>query len=148
MAAMFTIREETLDDAIAIREVNRLAFGGDAEGNLVDRLRDDGLVICSLVAEEEGRIVGHILFSQLQIETPNGVIRSAALAPMAVLPDRQGKGSAPHWWRRAWNGAIRRGSRLLLYLDIPNTTRDLDSQRNEPAACKATIRETPSWLWN
>ena len=89
---MFSIRKETPVDTVAIREVNRLAFGGGAEARLVDRLRDEGLVICSLVAEEPGRIVGHILFSKLQIETPDGLILGAALAPMAVVPDRQRQG--------------------------------------------------------
>jgi putative acetyltransferase len=89
---MFAIRKEIPDDAAAIREVNRQAFGGEAEANLVDRLRSEGLVIVSLVAEKGGRIVGHILFSELPIETSEGVIRGAALAPMAVVPGRQRQG--------------------------------------------------------
>ena len=89
---MFAIRKETLQDTIAIRGVNRLAFGGEAEANLVDRLRTEGLVIVSLIAEEAGGILGHILFSELPIETPEGMIRGAALAPLAVLPERQRQG--------------------------------------------------------
>ena len=93
---MFTIRDETPDDYVAIRNVNRLAFGGDAEAKLVDLLRIDRSVIISLVAEEEGQVIGHILFTELPIETTEGMIRGAALAPMAVLParQRQGVGSA------------------------------------------------------
>jgi len=86
------IREETPDDVESIRQVNRAAFGAEAEAHLVDRLRSEGLVITSLVAVEDGRIVGHILFSELPVETKDGLLRVAALAPMAVLPEFQLRG--------------------------------------------------------
>ena len=47
------IRLETDSDRDAIWNVNRLAFGNDAEANLVDALRDDGFAEVSLVAETE-----------------------------------------------------------------------------------------------
>ena len=62
------IRPEELHDETAIREVNQLAFGQEAEGALVDALREAGAVLCSLVAEDDGRIVGHILFSPATLE--------------------------------------------------------------------------------
>jgi putative acetyltransferase len=83
------IREERPEDFERIREVNRLAFGRNAEAQLVDRLRADGLVVISLVAIEENQVVGHILFTELPIETGSAVIRAAALAPMSVVPLRQ-----------------------------------------------------------
>jgi putative acetyltransferase len=91
-----TIREELPADHATIREVNRQAFGGDAEANLVDRLRNSGAVIISLVAIENEQIVGHILFSEITIETEQSVIPAVSLAPMAVLPEfqRRGIGSA------------------------------------------------------
>ena len=94
--SLWRLREEAPADYDAIREVNRLAFGGEVEARLVDRLREDGEVIASLVAVGEERVVGHILFSELPIETECGVRRGAALAPMAVRPGRQrgGIGSA------------------------------------------------------
>jgi putative acetyltransferase len=92
-----TVRTEKAPDFDAIRAVNRLAFGGDAEARLVDRLRDGGFVRVSLVAEVAGRVVGHILFSELPVTTRDGaVVPALSLAPMAVLPEfqRQGVGSA------------------------------------------------------
>lgn len=89
---MFRIRPETPADYGAIAGVNRAAFGGDTEARLIELLRDARQVVASLVAEEDGRIVGHILFSGLRIETPNGVIMAASLAPMAVVPERQRQG--------------------------------------------------------
>jgi len=63
---------------------------------LVDALRDGGFVRASLVAEVEGQVVGHILFSDLPIMAAAGAISALALAPMAVVPrfQRQGIGTA------------------------------------------------------
>ena len=63
------------------------AFGSAAEADLVDRLRADGDVAIALVAAEGGRIVGQILFSPLRAP-----FRALALAPVAVLPERQRQG--------------------------------------------------------
>ncbi len=90
------IREEDPCDGADIGNLNRRAFGGDAEGRLVDRLRVEGLTITSLVAIVEGKLAGHILFSEVVIETGAGSVRAASLAPMAVRPElqRRGIGSA------------------------------------------------------
>src|SRR5262245_38973128 len=89
---MVTIRPEGPHDLVAIREVNRLAFGGEEEVAIVDRLRADGLVIASLVATDGDLLVGHILFSKLPIDRPRDPLVAAALAPMAVRPERQRQG--------------------------------------------------------
>lgn len=91
-----TIRDEAPADHSAVREVNRLAFGQEEEALLVDALREGGYGRVSLVAEVEGRVVGHILFSDLPIAGDQGEVSALSLAPMAVLPShqRQGIGSA------------------------------------------------------
>src|SRR5207244_2588108 len=83
-------------DREAIRRVNRLAFGGDEEARLVEALRDDGYVRAGFVAEKDGQIAGHILFSDLPVVTAAGTVPALALAPMAVVPEyqRQGIGTA------------------------------------------------------
>lgn len=83
------IRREKPGDEAAIYDVNRLAFGRDDEARLVDALRDGGYVRLSLVAEEDGEVVGHVLFSEVSAD---GVSKSLALAPVAVAPERQGGG--------------------------------------------------------
>ena len=95
------IRPESTTDEDAIRHVNRLAFGQDEEARLVAALRDGGYFRVSLVAEASGQIVGHILFSDLPIITGTGTVTALALAPMAVLPELQGRGSARRWSRGA-----------------------------------------------
>jgi putative acetyltransferase len=84
-----SIRPEATADQDAIRHVNRLAFGQDEEARLVDGLRGGSYVRVSLVAEQAGQVVGHILFSDLPIITGAGTVPALALAPMAVLPERQ-----------------------------------------------------------
>ncbi|CUS05958.1 GCN5-related N-acetyltransferase [Candidatus Promineifilum breve] len=86
------IRPEELHDETAIREVNQLAFGQEAEGALVDALREAGAVLCSLVAEDDGRIVGHILFSPATLEDGPSRWEVAALGPVAVHPEHQRRG--------------------------------------------------------
>ncbi len=86
------VREEASADIDGIRRVHRAAFGRDAEGRLVDRLRADGLIVVSVVAANEGNILGHALFSKLLIETKAGVLPAVALAPVAVVPTRQREG--------------------------------------------------------
>ncbi len=89
---MVIVREETPEDVPDIDEVNRLAFGGTDESQLVNRLRSDGSVVISLVALVEDAVAGHILFSELPIHCGERRILGAALAPMAVRPEFQNRG--------------------------------------------------------
>jgi putative acetyltransferase len=116
---MLLIREETPEDYSAIREVNRLAFGGDAESILVDRLREDRMVVASLAAVEDGKIAGHILFSELPVETVDRVIAAVALAPMSVLPARQRSGIGSAMVREGLEVCRRRGKAVVAVLGHP-----------------------------
>ncbi len=95
MDQVISVRSETEADQETIKNINDAAFGNDAEGKLVDALRSGGFVVSSLVAESNGAIVGHILFSRLTISTSARPMSAVSLAPMAVLPEfqRQGIGS-------------------------------------------------------
>lgn len=93
------IRTEQPADQQAVYDVVKRAFETAAhrDGNeqaLVNALRDSDAFIpeLSLVAEQGGKIVGHILFTKVQI----GTQQALALAPLSVLPEyqRQGIGSA------------------------------------------------------
>ena len=89
---MITIRPEEPKDHSAVRALNLAAFEDGPEAELVDTLRASCRDHLSLVAEEEGRIVGHILFTPVALESPEGTAEGMGLAPMAVLPDRQREG--------------------------------------------------------
>ena len=86
------VRVEAAADIEAIRAVQEQAFGQRDEADLVDALRDSGAAILSLVGDADGEVTGHVLFSRLAIESPGGALAGAALAPVAVRPDRQGQG--------------------------------------------------------
>lgn len=90
-----TIREETPEDVVAIRQVNEEAFGQPQEARLVDLLRANKAVLLSLVACSGERVVGHILYSPVYLESSAGDLKGAGLGPMAVLPEfqRMGVGS-------------------------------------------------------
>ena len=89
---MPTIRLELSTDTAAVRRVNELAFGRASEADLVDALRRHSAVTLSLVAVLEGRVVGHILFSPVDIERDGMHATAVGLAPMAALPELQRRG--------------------------------------------------------
>jgi putative acetyltransferase len=86
------VRGESKADYSAIRQVNEAAFGTREEADLIELLRADGDVLVSVVAEREGLVVGHILFSRISIDTKAAPIPAVALAPMAVAPPYQRQG--------------------------------------------------------
>lgn len=79
-----------------MRALHLAAFGahGRAVVDLLDGLRpsvtaDDGL---SLVADEDGTVVGHVLFTRSLLDAPRRLVEVQVLSPVAVLPERQGEG--------------------------------------------------------
>jgi putative acetyltransferase len=89
---MIAIRSEKLGDAAAVRIVNEKAFSRPVEPDLVDKLRVFCPEAVSLVAESEGVIVGHILFTPVMLQTRTKRIAGMGLGPMAVVPERQNQG--------------------------------------------------------
>lgn len=89
------IRAEEDQDRDTVHAVNAAGFETPAEADLVDQLRTQAHPIISLVAEDDGIVVGHIMFSPVSLpEHPDLTIMG--LAPMAVAPahQRRGVGSA------------------------------------------------------
>jgi len=86
------IRQEKPGDIDDIHALNELAFGQPQEANIIDKLRINCDNLLSLVAIENEKVVGYILFSPVEIEGQHGIIRGMGLAPMAVLPEMQRKG--------------------------------------------------------
>jgi putative acetyltransferase len=93
---MSLIRPERPEDAEAVHAVLVAAFGREAEARLVERLRASKRIVCAMVAEEKGRVLGHVVFSRIEVESGDSAIPVLALAPLAVLPafQRLGIGSA------------------------------------------------------
>ncbi len=112
----FHIRDEQLRDRPEVWKVNEAAFGRSDEADLVDRLREEGVVLLSLVAEFDGQIVGHILFSRISIETAQGTVPAVSLAPIAVLPSHQGRQIGSHLIRHGLVELRARGERIAIVL--------------------------------
>ena len=94
-----TIRKEESKDFKAVFNLIEKAFKSEQmsdhkEQFLVERLRKSKAFIpeLSIVAEIEGKIVGHILTTKLKIKNKENEFNSLALAPVSVLPEFQGKG--------------------------------------------------------
>ena len=115
-----TIREESEADLIGIAEVTRAAFEGDYEVALIEKLRSAGLIIVSLVAVDEGSVIGHILFSELRVEVDGRRVKSAALAPLAVQPDRQRQGLGSKLIETGLGSLRDRGYEAVIVLGHPD----------------------------
>jgi putative acetyltransferase len=89
------VRAEKKQDFADVQAIHLSAFPEDGESKLVNRLRENASPIISLVAEVGGKLVGHILFSPVTLDSKSS-LQLMGLAPMAVLPSqqRQGIGSA------------------------------------------------------
>jgi putative acetyltransferase len=83
------IRKEQAGDKEQIYFVNDQAFERTDEAELVDKLRDQNKLLISLVAEINRRIVGHIAFTRVSVQTVEPLPPGAGLAPMAVLKEYQ-----------------------------------------------------------
>jgi putative acetyltransferase len=90
------LREERPGDRELVRDVQRLAFGdhGPVVADLVDSLREtitptDGL---SLVAEDDGQLVGHVMFTRSLLDAPRRLVAVQVLSPLGVLPGHQERG--------------------------------------------------------
>jgi putative acetyltransferase len=92
--SVLRVRRERAADAGAVRDLHRAAFAGagdpPVEPGLVDDLRADPawLPHLSLVAEVDGRAVGHVLATRAHVEEAPAL----GVGPVGVLPDLQGRG--------------------------------------------------------
>ena len=114
------VRPEDPGDLEAIRTVNEAAFGRSAEADLVAGLRLEGAVLASLVAVRGSRLVGHILFSRMWIETEDQAIPSVALAPVAVLPTYQRLGIGGRMIRLGLDRLRAGGERIVCVVGHPS----------------------------
>jgi putative acetyltransferase len=94
-----TIRPESTSDRAAISSITEAAFqtlevSSNTEHFIIDALRAAGALTISLVAEQGGRVVGHIAFSPITVS--DGTTGWYGLGPVSVLPElqRQGIGKA------------------------------------------------------
>ncbi|MAS14266.1 MAG: GNAT family N-acetyltransferase [Nitratireductor sp.] len=113
------IRSEEAGDREAIHALLLAAFDGDAEAQLVRALHTDGDVVLSLVAEREGALCGHVLFSRLHVVKDETRFPAVALAPLAVSPTHQRQGIGARLVEEAHQRLITNGETLSVVLGEP-----------------------------
>lgn len=123
-----SIRPEQPEDAGAVREVHRAAFGREDEGRLVDQLRAHGKALVSLVAEFDGEVVGHILFSPVSI-VGNAGFRGAGMAPLAILPAFQRRGVGTRLTQAGLEACRAAGFPFVVVLGEPDFYRRFEFQK-------------------
>ena len=108
------IRPEAAADRAAVHTLLCAAFATPAEAELVQALSHSGDVMFSLVAEQQGSIVGHVLLSRLA-----GPFGCLALAPVSVAPERQRQGIGSRLIEAAIAEAQDGGWRAIFVLGDP-----------------------------
>jgi putative acetyltransferase len=119
-AAPLLVRAEQPYDREQVRTVNEAAFGRSDEADLIERLRLEGAVVASFVAEVGNQIVGHISFSRMTIETSQGPVAAISLAPMAVLPEHQRRQVGSQLVRHGVKELRARAERIVIVLGHKN----------------------------
>lgn len=130
------LRPERPGEATAVRAVVEEAFATDrVVGELVDALRRspdwiDGL---SFVAELDGAIVGHVLFTRSLLDAPPRLVDVLVLSPVSVAPAHQGRGIGSALIRHGLEEVRRTRNEPLVFLEgAPSFYRRFGFEPAEP----------------
>lgn len=120
MIEQITIRREVQGDFREVFELNHIAFGQDNEAKLVDALRINQTAFVpelSIVATNNNKVVGHILFTKISIKDNIGNLNeSLGLAPLAVRPEFQKSGIGGQLIRKGFEVAKELGFKSVIVL--------------------------------
>jgi putative acetyltransferase len=119
MSQHWIIRVENVADYDLTDRIIVAASGETETAQLVRRLRSDGDVILSLVAQMGSYLIGHIMMSRVSIETTDGNLPGVALAPLMVDPAYQNIGVGSSLTRASLEGCRVGGDRIVLVVGHP-----------------------------
>ncbi|HEV2531446.1 N-acetyltransferase [Phenylobacterium sp.] len=130
-------------DHAAIDAVTTAAFGRSDEARLTAQLRADGDAMFEMVAQDDGRIVGHIMFSRLWADR-DGLY--AALAPLSVLPALQRRGVGASLVQTGLASAPQFGAAGVLVLGEPAYYSRFGFAAETAAQVDAPYRGMPAFM--
>ena len=117
------IREELEKDYEVVERLTEEAFknavhSDGTEHLLVNRLRksDDFIKELSLVAEDNGKVIAHLMLTKAKINNGDMSVETLALAPVSVIPEYQGKGIGSKLINVALESARRLGYKSVIVL--------------------------------
>lgn len=139
-----TIRVETAVDHADVRQVVAAAFHPEPVADLVEAIRESAYYEqeLALVAETDGRVVGHVMISYAEMSTNQGDRRVALLSPLAVDPEHQKRGIGSRLVHRALDKARSMGEPMLLLEGDPKYYRRFGF---EPSHRYGITLPLPSW---
>jgi putative acetyltransferase len=116
------IRETTATDLTEVMLIQREAFGEEDEAILVRNLLNDSSAhpTVSLIAVQEKKAVGHILFTAAQLEGSFNNLVLSLLGPLAVLPGWQNQGVGGKLIREGLALLEQAGTDLVFVLGHPD----------------------------
>lgn len=118
------IRVATESDRSEIMDIHNQAFGdekGPVIAKLVDDLLDDETAkpILSLVAVDDNKLIGHILYTKAIITQTEASVSAQILAPLAILPDAQKCGTGQKLINEGLKQLKTSGTQLVFVLGHP-----------------------------
>lgn len=116
---LVTVRSLQPEDNDVVRQINIAAFNRSTEANIVEDVRAECAEALSLVAVNEGRVVGYILFSPVRATAGRRTVTGMGLAPMAVQPQCQQRGIGSLLVRAGIDLLRERGYPFLVVLGRP-----------------------------
>jgi predicted N-acetyltransferase YhbS len=142
------LRGERPDDRPAIADVTAAAFGSEREARMIDAIRSsDGFVPeLSLVAEVDGRVVGHAMLSYVVLEGADRHVLE--LGPMSVKPGRQRAGIGSALSAKRYAARRRETSRSTACSGTRRTTRaSASARRPSSTSTRPTRASRPRRSW-
>lgn len=113
MSSQVTVRPATDEDGDGVRRVVEAAFGseeGPTVAQLVSVLDDTGSTRASLVAVQDGEVVGHTQLSRCWVDAERALVEVLVLSPLSVAPGHHNRGIGTQLMQAAVAEAERQGA--------------------------------------